>query len=222
MPTAAELKKNLAVIEASTVGESDEINNLMDRTHRQLVRYLGANELSAAAAKNMGLDVTAGPKDAAGLTVYTYSYASGGTRGTVDCPVLQWKNASGQLFAYAPDVECGFYEIHKLAMPGRMLYLLIGAEKGDTRCDTQQAYVIELKGNYLLLDQKAFGKSPLLLLCNVNMRFDASKQTLRINFEDEELIVDDQERLLDGGYHRKPGAKSIALQFRGGSFLQKR
>jgi hypothetical protein len=225
MPTAAELKKNLAVVEASTEGESDKIDRLLTHTTRQLVTYLGAHELSTAAAKNMGLDVTPGPKDASSLKVYTFSYSSGGTRGTIDRPVLQWKNTSGQLFAYAPDVECGFYEIHKLAISGRTLYLLIGSEKGDGRCDTQQAYVIELKGNYLLLDQKAFGERPLLLLCNVDLTFDASKQTLRIDFapeEESEDIMATQDRLRNYDYGRKPGAKSIALQFSGGRFVQKR
>jgi|SRR6476661_1055993 len=219
-PSTAELKKNLARLEASTEEENADWNNLLVKTTRQLVAYLRTHELSATAAKNLGLDLTVGPKDAASLKVFTFSFSSGGTRGTIDRPVLQWKNAAGQLFAYAPFVECSFYEIHPLLTPGRTLYLLIGSEKGDGLCDTQQAYVIELKGNYLLLDHQALGKSPLLLLCNTQMTFDAAKQTLHVEFEDEETIIDDQLRLTKCGYHRKPGANELLLQFRGGRFWQ--
>lgn len=230
MLTATELKKNLAIIEASTEGESEAIDHLLEQTTRQLMTYLGAHELSAAAAKNMGLDVTTGPQDAARLKVYTFSFSSGGTRGTIDRPVLQWRSASGQLFAYAPDEECLFSEIHKLATPGRTLYLLLGGEKGDSQCFAYEAYVIELKGNYLLLDKSAFGKSPSLLLCNAEMSFDASKQTLRIDFSNgealdktiDETIIQNEHPLTQSGYRCKPGAKSLVLQFRDGSFVQKR
>lgn len=231
MPTAAELKKNLALVRTSVVGESDESIDLLDRTGRQLTRYLRANELSPAAAKNLGLDLTVGPADAAHLKVVTYSYSSGGTRGTIHSPVLQWKNRAGRRFAYALTEEEGFFgEIHTLRVPDRQLYLLLGTERGDSQCLVYHALVIELKGDYLLLNNKAFGTAPSLGLCNAEMSFDARKQTLRLDVSDylkrlaeDGQLADEQyltQSLAQHGYHRKPGVRRTVLLFRNGRFVQ--
>jgi hypothetical protein len=218
-PTAAELQKNFAIIATGTEGESDDFDQLTTTTARRLVAYLKTHEVSAVEAKNLGLDYTAA-KGADYLKVFTYSYSSGGTRGTIDKPVLQWKNAAGQLFAYAVNEECAFYEVHRLASPGHSLYLLLGNEKGDGQCDVSQAYVVELKGNYLLANNTVFGKSASLSLCNMDMDFDASKQVLRIDPTHNKEIIDDQLRLQECGYRRRPGAKSLVLKLRNGRFVQ--
>ncbi|UOG77407.1 hypothetical protein MTX78_23985 (plasmid) [Hymenobacter tibetensis] len=220
LPTASELQKNLAIIAASTEGESEEIDRLLETTTRQLVTYLGTYDVTDAAAKDLGLDLTVGPNEDARLKVYTFSYSSGGTRGTIHRPVLQWKNAASKVFAYALHEECFFNEIHKLAMPGRSLYLLLGGEKGDSQCFASQALVVEVKGNYMLLPNSAFGTNSSLLLCNTEMAYEASKQSLRITFADRKLIIDDLNRLTQSGYRRKPGVKHLALQFRNGRFMQ--
>ncbi|RYY13264.1 MAG: hypothetical protein EOO36_16130 [Cytophagaceae bacterium] len=118
-PTAAELRKNFARLAAGTEGESEAFINLMNTTPRRLVAYLKTHELSAAGATNLNINLSASPRDAAHLKVFTYSYDSGGTRGTVHRPVLQWRRAAGQRFAYVPFEECDFTEIHQLASPGR-------------------------------------------------------------------------------------------------------
>jgi hypothetical protein len=230
MPTAAELKKNLALVRTSVVGESDESIDLLDRTGRQLTRYLRANELSPAVAQNLGLDLTVGPADVAHLKVFTYSYSSGGTRGTIHSPVLQWKNRAGQRFAYALDEECFFGEIYDLRVPDRQLYLLLGTERGDSQCLVYQAFVVELKGDYLLLNNHAFGTGASLGLCNAEMSFDARKQTLLLDVSDylRRLAEDGQladekyltQSLAQHGYRRKTGAKRTVLQFRNGRFVQ--
>ncbi|TDN38131.1 hypothetical protein A8B98_25360 [Hymenobacter sp. UV11] len=219
-PTAAELKKNFTIIEGGTEGESDDFDKLTTTTARQLVTYLKAHEVSATGAKSLGVELSAEAADAAHLKVFTYALSSGGTRGTIHKPVLQWKNAVGQLFAYAVGEECAFYEIHPLASPGRALYLLLGMEKGDGQCDVSQAYVVELKGNYLLTDNAFFGKSSSLSLCNVDMKLDASRQVLRIDQTRNKEISDDELRLKDQGYRRKPKAKSLVLKLSGGRFIQ--
>lgn len=228
--TAAELKKNLALVRSSTVGESDESIDLLNQTGRQVVRYLRTHELSPAAAKNIGLDLTTGPQDAARLKVFTFSYSSGGTRGTIHCPVLQWKNSAGQFFAYALDEECLFSEIHALHVPGRRHYLLLGTERGDSQCLVYHAVVIELKGDYLLLNNKAFSTGPSLGLCNAEMTFDARKQTLQLDvsaylrrLEEDGQLADEQyltQRLAQHGYRRKAGAPRMVLHFRNGRFVK--
>ena len=134
--------------------------------------------------------------------------------------MLQWKNASGQRFAYVAPEECKFTETQKLACPGRAQYLLLGQEQGDTRCLTSQAYVLELKGDYLLL-APAFGPSPLLRLCNVEMDFDATMQVLHLDLSDNEVPEYNGDDLAKVGYRRKPGAKRLDLRFSNGRFVKR-
>ncbi|MGI4759337.1 MAG: hypothetical protein ACRYF0_01430 [Janthinobacterium lividum] len=190
-PTAAELKKKFARLAVGTEGESEAFTYLMNTTPRRLVSYLKTHELTAAGARKINLVLSAECKDAAHLKVFTYYYDSGGTRGTVHRPVLQWQNAAGQRFAYAPFEECEFTEIYQLASPGRRQYLLLGNDRGSGQCFLSQAYVIELKGNYLLVSEAAFANSTWLnenssnsaslVLCNVNMEFNARRQALRMS-----------------------------------------
>jgi len=220
VPTAAELKKAISRLSNGTEGESAAFDKLIATTGRRLVAYLKTHELTAAGAKDIGLDYTES-KGADHLKVVTYWYASGGTRGTIDQPVLQWQNAAGQRFAYACQVACAFDEIYKLASPGRTLYLLLGQEKEDNRCLTSQAYVVELKGNYLLL-APAFGTSPLLRLCNVEMDFEATEQVLHLDLSDKEVPEYNDDDLAKIGFQRRPGSEQLALKFNGGHFVKRR
>lgn len=178
-PTGAELKKNLAAVAASIDGESDATDNLLSKTSRQLIAYLKVHEVSAAAAKRLGLGYSESP-DAVHLKVLSYTYSSGGTRGDITKSVFQWKNQAGQLFAYAARDEGGCNEIYKLASPGRTQYLLLGNEQGSSICVRGIAWLIELKGNYLLLDDKAFDNKPTLDICNVDISYQAGRQALVI------------------------------------------
>ncbi|PJJ53258.1 hypothetical protein [Hymenobacter chitinivorans] len=226
-PAAAELRKNLGILETSTEFEDEAWEKLIADTSRKLIAYLRTHDVSAAGAQSLGLELTADSQDAAHFRVFTYSYQSGGTRGTVHRPVFQWTNAAGQHFAYHPDLECYYNEIYKLATPGRTLYLLLGQERGDGRCLASEAYVLELKGNYLLLDHAAFGQSPGLVLCNVEMTFQAARQTLRISLAerpyptDEEARTDFADALLRSGYRIRRGAQSVGLLLSGARFGQK-
>ena len=178
-PTAAELKKNLAQVAGSIDGESDAQIRLLDKTARQLLTYLKTHEVSAAAAKNLGLGYL-DSKDMAHLKVFSYTCSSGGTRGDITNVVFQWKNQAGQLFAYAAHEESGLGEIYKLPSPGRTQYLLLGNEQGSSICMRGIAWLVELKGNYLLLDNKAFDNKPTVDICNVKLAYDARHQTLTV------------------------------------------
>lgn len=215
VPTAAELKKNFARISSGTEGESDAFDNLIVTTAHQLVTYLKSHELTAAGAKAMGLNYSEST-DAGHLKVFTYSYSSGGTRGTIHRPVLQWQNAAGQRFAYSMAEECWFMQAYKLASPGRTQYLLLGADKGDGQCDNIQARVVEVKGNYLLLDNAAFEGQPALRLCNVDMDFSPTQQLLRLNLAEYSTEHDE---VLPSQWYR-PGAKHLSLKFSGGRFVK--
>ena len=221
VPSAATLKKNVALV--SSKGEEDG-GVLVAKTAKQLVAYLKSHELSAAEAQKLGLDMSVDSKDAAHLRVYTFGYHSGGTRGTVNIPIMQWKNQAGKLFAYAPDIECAVNEIHKLTSPGRTLYLLLGNEQGSSICVQGMAYVLELKGNYLLLDTPAFDKSASLAFCNITMEFDARQQVLRLDATDFDFDYytpeDEQYKLLVRWGFRLPAEKPFALKFGGQRFVK--
>ena len=221
-PSAAELKRNIALV--SSKGEEDG-GLLVARTARQLASYLKTHNLSAADAKKLGLYLAVESGDAAQFRVYTFNYHSGGTRGQVNVPVMQWKNQVGKLFSYAPAMENGFYEIHKLKSPGRTLYLLLGDEQGSSRCMQHIAYVVELKGNYLLLDAPAFDQSPYLSLCDVTMEFDARQQVLRLDVTEFDVDYyepeDEPYRLLKRwGFQSLSGTPRLALRFNGQRFVK--
>lgn len=216
-PTIQELRQNLALVREGT---EMELGSLIEQTTRQTVAYLATHELSAAAADSLGLALSVRSADAAGLAVYTFAYASGGTRGTVHVPVMQWKNATGELFAYAPYEECEFGELYKLASPGRNLYLLLGHEPASQVCILCKAYVVELKGQYLLLDDAVFNKSPLLSLCGVPMTFNAGQQVLSLDLAGYQPDEHDPQPLAYWGYGGKAATKSLALKFSGGCFVK--
>lgn len=220
-PSAADLKKSIALINYK--GEEGEGADLIARTAKQLATYLKSHELSAAEAQKMGLELDVDSKDAAHFRVYSFNFHSGGTRGQVNVPVMQWKNQAGKLFAYAPDMECGFGEIHKLNSPGRTMYLLLGGEQGSGRCMQYIAHLIELKGNYLLLDTPVFDKTADLNFCDVFMEFDAHQQVLRLDiteFDFDYYKPDDEPyRLLKRwGFISQTATKTLALKFDGQRF----
>ncbi len=236
-PTAAELKKNLAAIGEGT---EETIGGLADETARRLAIFLKTHDLTAAQAEQIGLEPPVVSGDAH-LRVYTIGYASGGTRGTVHIPVVQWKSATGQLGAYRLHEECDFTEVHKLASPGRMLYLLLGQEEGDMNAMKSEARVVELKGNYLLLDEAAFGSYTPLVLSNVELSFENRPQVLTLDLADHDADEQDDKVLAQWGYHgkfpkrpltlfrrtyppevahKKSVAKMLRLKFSGGRFVR--
>lgn len=222
-PSAADLKKSIAIINRR--GEEGEGAELIAQTAKQVATYLKSHELSAAEAKEMGLYLAVDSKDAAHFRVYSFRFHSGGTRGSVTVPVMQWKNQAGKLFAYAPAMEYGFGEIHKLNSPGRTMYLLLGNEQGSGRCMQYIAYVVELKGNYLLLDTPIFDKSADLNFCDVPMEFDARQQVLRFDvteFDFDYYEPDDEPyRLLKRwGFISQTATKTLTLKFDGQHFIK--
>ncbi|WP_426491842.1 hypothetical protein [Hymenobacter sp. 102] len=211
-PTASEVKKAVEHL-ASLTGEGDD--GRAEGVARKVVAYLKAHRPDEDEASELGLTLDTALDDQAQLSVYSFSHESGGTRGTVHNVVVQWQNATGQLFAYHMPVECAFAELYRLRAPGRNLYLLLGNEKGSGICLGYTAYVLELKGNYLILNNQVFdgidhGKQNELTTCNVAMTFDPARQVLSLD--------------ADGGpndpdvYSDKP-FKPFKLVFRQGRFV---
>ena len=212
-----------------TISQGDEtsLGDLPDKTARQLVTYLKAHELPDAEATELDLAQLESSPDAARLRVYTFGYSSGGTRGTVHVPIVQWQNAAGKRFAYKLGEECAFSEIHKLASPGRTLYLLLGQETANSYTEVSEAYVVELKGDYLLLNNGAFGQGPSLSLGDVDMQFDETKQLLYLTAVPnepppipKEIYVANTAPLAQWAQKGQRAPKKVTLKFDGTRFVK--
>ncbi|MCA8830032.1 hypothetical protein [Hymenobacter pini] len=187
-PTASEVKKAVEHLANLPNGEGDN-GEAVGYVARKLVAYLRTHRLDDLQASRLGITLGAASDDQAQLSVYSFTHDSGGTRGTVDNVVVQWQNAAGQLFAYHVPVECAFSELYPLQAPGRKLYLLLGNEKGSGICLGYTAYVLELKGNYLILDNQVFSvkdhsNKNELTICNVAMTFDPARQILSLDADE--------------------------------------
>lgn len=223
-PTPATLQRDLRRIAAYQYyyAPDFDIVGLTDRTARRLVAYLKTHDVSRAAARRLGLGSVAAPADATRLRVYGITFDSGGTRGQITIPILQWRNAAGRRFAYRLPAEDGFWDVYRLAAPGRRLYLLLGEFMGASPMLCDHAYVLELKGDYLLSNIPAFGKKPSFCLCNARLNFDPARQLLHLDLADMTATTApdyNDENLAKLGYHR-PRAKRLTLKFSGGRFVK--
>lgn len=223
-PSAAKLQRHIQALADYNSQKTPEldIDSVASKTARELARYLKVHELSASEAEKFGMQLSAESEDAAHLRVYTLGYTSGGTRGAVSVPVLQWRNQLGQLAAYPLPVNCTFNAIHKLADSRRTLYLLLGDERLNAPSRLNQAYVVALKGNYLLLDCAVFGPSLLLPLCNTDMEFDEARQVLHLDLTNYDPEQQGGNPLTECGFGQVPASKKLSLKFSNGRFVKRK
>jgi hypothetical protein len=177
------------------------------------------------------------------IEIYTFSYETYGTRGTVHNPVIRWRNSNGTFGAYAlfpvegrktaiKGIEMEFTEVHRLPSPNRTLYLLIGSERGDTHVYEGMAMVVEIKGNQLLLNYPAFfGLSPILIYnddltesagaCLACIHYSPASKTLSIDQLDQQdsiWVYDGKETKKNVG--RLSSKKRVNFTFNGSRFIQ--
>lgn len=241
---AAGIKKNISFArkyEYSKYPDYD-IDSLCKVTANKVVKLMTGHNYSTDYYKKLGLILSAesvGSKDKNALKIYNFGFDCGGTRRIITHPIIQWKNKQGKTFAYnfSSKINCDFYEIHKLKSPSRDLYLLIGTEAGDASCYQGVVYVIEIKGNYLILNNPVFVNRPYLNFCNREYDFDPKTQVLTSMLQHETTpyplasAVDDQGEyskdklanaqlveLIGEGYNSKPSI--FYLKFDGHKFVK--
>lgn len=177
-----QIKKNISFARSFVYAENSDYNidSLCKVTANKVVNLMAGNNYSSIYYQNLGLKLSAECKDKTAIKIYNFGYDCGGTRRLITHPVIQWKNADGKIFAYnlSSKINCDFFEIHRLKSQSRNLYLLIGVEAGDSNCYQGIAYVIEIKGDYLIVDNPIFVNRPYLNLCNREFEFDAKTQVL--------------------------------------------
>ncbi|RQO69794.1 hypothetical protein DBR43_17195 [Pedobacter sp. KBW06] len=179
---AAQIKKNTGFARSFVYAENPDYNidSLCKVTANKAVKLMAGNNYSSVYYQSLGLKLSAEGKDKTAIKIYNFGYDCGGTRRFITHPVVQWKNEYGKTFAYnlSSKINCDFFEIHQLKSQSRNLYLLIGVEAGDGNCYQGIAYVIEIKGDYLIVNNPVFVNRPYLNLCNREFEFDTKTQVL--------------------------------------------
>ncbi|RZJ82164.1 MAG: hypothetical protein EOO47_01615 [Flavobacterium sp.] len=180
---AGEIKKNTDIISGYNYSETPDLNidSICLVTAKKSVKLLTNNNWSESALKKIGLHLSLDSKDANAIRVFNFGYDCGGTRRVITHPIIQWKNKAGKTFAYnfSSKINCRFNEVYKLKSSNRDLYLLVGQESGDGSCYQSVAYVIEIKGDFLILDQPFFADLPFINLCNLEYDFNPKTQEFR-------------------------------------------
>ena len=198
-----------------TYENDTDIDSLINSTGSKLIEILKKQEIENP--DNLGIDCISSEDSI--ITIYTFSYNSGGTRGTINNPVIQWKKSDGSFGAYElfRGVEVSISDIYKLPSDDKDLYLLIGSEKGSSIVYDAYAIVIQIKNDYLILDYPAFlNKSSGL---NFNDYLDENTSCIAcIDFDEDrkELIIEglgkkDKISLFDGSEIKTKERETLKL-----------
>jgi len=179
------ITKNLSIISLYRY-KSDEdldIDSLGNLTANQLVASVNKKQVNLN--QFAGLTNTANLQDK--LSIYSFYFDSGGTRGMISCPILQWKSPNGLIASnISEEINCDFKKIIQIDSL-RNLYLLIGQEKGDGSCNESIVYVIQLKNNKIDLKYSAFEGIAYLRLCNGIFTYDEGTHLLNFRLKDKSI-----------------------------------
>lgn len=177
----SQIKKSVLFLKNYRIRENSDfdMDKYANNIGKDLVSLFRKEELSVIESENLGIDKSISSKSYK-INVYNFGYDSGGTRGFVTHPILQWKNKLGKLFSYniSNQVNCRFDNIFKLKSKNKNLYILLGQEKGSGGCLQNIVFVIEINNDRIITNHKIFVNRPYINLCNVNFKFNERKQNL--------------------------------------------
>jgi hypothetical protein len=127
------------------------------------------------------LSLSAKTNDSLQVHLFNFGYNSGGSRGWITHPIIQWRDGNGIYHAYnlSTNINCRFYQIHKLTTTAGNLYLLIGSEKGNSSTIQNIAYVIKIDEKNIFSNYKAFINRSYINLPNSKLSFNDKTQTLK-------------------------------------------
>jgi len=148
-----------------------------------LVKYLKTDASENANPTEVGLKEPLKSDDSRKIKIYNFGYHSGGSRGWVSHPVVQWTNNLGKPAAFnlSAEINSSFTELYPL---DKDLYLLIGYERLMGACEHSVAYVVKIDNNNLVLNYPAFGTGNQLSFCDVEYDYDATSKTLSGKIDD--------------------------------------
>ncbi len=214
------------------------IDSLSFSLSEKITALLDTMNLSKKSADSIGLKMLIDEPNLRNIKLYTFDYHSGGTRGYISHPIIQWVSDGGELLSYnfSNQINCYFDQIYPLSSDFGEYYLLLGQESGSGACMQNMAYCIEIKDSLLISDNIFFVNRPYLNLCNVPFEYDEQKKLLigrkeydievdiasdvnyQNNYSDSKSDNEDLIDMLDGIYSDN---KTILLEFNGREFVKK-
>lgn len=137
------------------------------------------------------LNVSASIDDAPNLHIYSFSFATGGSRGDISYNVIQWKGSNEKLYSRVLPSGKGFGSINRLnAQDSTQIYLLTGIEKVGGASIVNSFYVLQFIGDSLNFEYPAFADRPILEIYNTESEFDSTLQTLSFTTDGYEYYFD--------------------------------
>lgn len=186
----AAIEKEIQFIDSynfSDVTEGDtDIESLVMSTSKKIVNLLSRNESSQLKTNPLhNLELATSYGDSL-IRIYTFSLYSGGSRGSINYPIIQWKKPDGSFGAYnlSKKINSHFYEIIKLKSKYKNLFLVFGVERGNISHIYYTVFIMQFNKDYLILDYPAlFGFSNITYV-NSDLSFDERDQILKIELHD--------------------------------------
>lgn len=211
-----------------------DIDNYAKKTAVSLTKLFKQKFLDSNNLKDFkNLSLSAKSNDSLQVHIYSFGYNSGGSRGWITHPIIQWRDKNGIHHAYnlSQSINCRFFQIHKLTTNKGNLYLLIGSEKGNSSTVQNIAYVIKIDERNVFSNYKAFINRSYINLPNSELTFDDKTQTLKcISDADNEKFTLHLEYIKPTGdttatrkliqMFSREYNETICLKFIGGKFVR--
>lgn len=172
--------------------EDFDIENYSMETALELSLLLTHNEFVTDSSDFIQkLYVSASSNHPLNLHIYSFSFATGGTRGDVSYDVLQWTSSNGKLYSRVLPSGKGFGSIDKLnSVDSTQIYLLAGMEKVGGASLANSFYVLQFIGDSVNFEYPAFVDRPTLEIYNTDADFDSTTQTLSFTTKEYEYYFD--------------------------------
>jgi len=192
---------------------------------RKLLTYKESINLNLKEFPNLKLD--AYTEDSLRICLYYFSNTVGPTGYEDVHTVCQWKNQKGKLFSYiiSSKIFGTIGRIYKLKSSSEQLYLLLSQNFYNTI-----VYVIQFKGDYLILDYPAFVNVSSIILKSADVSFNPHEQKLSVKlYEDNAGMEDVVDPMVDKAEksesYRKilkyfKNKESVSFTFNGRKFIE--
>jgi hypothetical protein len=181
-----ELKKRLVFLEKYNywTNQNFDIDKYSKKTAVLLTDLLRNRHVDSNSLKGIkNLSLSAKSNDSLQIHIFNFGYSSGGSRGWITHPVIQWRDRNGdvQSYNFSKKINCRFYQIHRLISTTGNFYLLIGSEKGNSSTIQNIAYLIKIDDKTIVSNYKAFINRSYIILPNAELSFNDKSQTLKCN-----------------------------------------
>lgn len=231
-----ETKENLLFLDKYVVSEKPDFNidSFGILTAEKLVKLMTFTDSRKLNLKEYGnLEISAFTHDSFDIHIYNFYYYTGGSMGSRDYSVIQWKNKNNKLFAYhlTEALEWEYIEIYKLNSNSDNLFLLVGSTQVTANQYIGLAKVIQINDSNINLDYPSFVNKSEFEIWSNNLTFDTLTETLSFGLFEEES--DQNLKMYDSVTYRKifkvfeknmeqddDGCWLVKLKFNGNKFIE--